>query len=83
MLVIDAETEAVRTIECGGGDGSWAGIAAVGAKVFCAPVNASSVLVIDAETEAVRTINSIVEEDDLRLERLRAEAAAARVRKVR
>lgn len=33
--------------------------------------------------EAVQTINSIIEEDDIRLARLRAETAAAKVRKVR
>jgi hypothetical protein len=33
--------------------------------------------------EAVRTINAIIERDELRLQRIRAEAAAAKVRKVR
>jgi hypothetical protein len=34
----------------------WEGIAAVGKKLFCAPLNASDMLMIDAETEAVHTI---------------------------
>tara|TARA_Y100000389_G_scaffold203746_1_gene253274 strand:- start:1187 stop:1546 length:360 start_codon:yes stop_codon:yes gene_type:complete len=33
--------------------------------------------------EAMQTINSIIEEDDIRLARLQAETAAAKVRKVR
>ena len=52
VLVIDAATEAVRTIPCGvDGEYKWDGIAAVGTTLFCAPFNASSVLAIDAATE--------------------------------
>jgi hypothetical protein len=43
--VIDAETEAVWTVECGAsGNFKWYGITAVDAKLFCAPFSASSVL---------------------------------------
>ena len=43
-------TEAVHTIECGvEGGAKWAGIAAVGTKLFCAPRFASSVLIIDSD----------------------------------
>jgi hypothetical protein len=61
VLVIDAETETTRLLECGGerlcgGLNKWDGIAAAGGKLFCAPANASSVLVIDAETETTRLV---------------------------
>ena len=52
-------------IECGEavmtGPIGWAGMAAVGQTLYCAPYWASSMLVIDAETKAVRTISSGVE----------------------
>jgi DNA-binding beta-propeller fold protein YncE len=59
VLVIDADTDTVSTIECGvavAGGGKWFGICAVGTKLYCAPHNASSVLVIDADTDTVSTM---------------------------
>ena len=45
VLVIDANTDTVRTIECGvAGKTKWAGVAAVGTKLYCTPSNASSVI---------------------------------------
>jgi hypothetical protein len=62
VLVIDAKTEVMRTIECGvEGQGKFISIAAVDNKLFCTPYNASSVLVVDIKTEAMRTIACGVE----------------------
>jgi hypothetical protein len=55
VLVIDAEAEAVRTIECGvEGVNKWNGIAAVGTKLFRAPHTASSVLVTESDCSAAK-----------------------------
>ena len=57
VLVIDAESESVRTLPCGlAGAGKWSGIVAVGHKLFCSPCNASYVLVIDAQTDEMQQI---------------------------
>ncbi|KAJ8605434.1 hypothetical protein CTAYLR_003312 [Chrysophaeum taylorii] len=60
VLVIDAETKEVATIECEEVDEKkckWTGIAAVGNTLFCAPFDASEVLVIDATTKSVSAID--------------------------
>lgn len=52
VLVINADTEEMHTIDCVvEGEDKWIGIAAVGNNIFCAPYVASMVLVIDADTE--------------------------------
>jgi len=72
VLVIDAETSTTTTIECRvleldlekwcveewGVLEKWCGIAAVGTKLYCAPLDITSVLVIDSETDTVSTIRS-------------------------
>lgn len=51
VLVVDAETEEERTIECGvQGLAKWIGIAAVGTKLICAPCDALDVLFIEEKS---------------------------------
>ena len=61
------------------GDAKWAGIAAAGDRLFCAPSNASSVLVIDAATEAADQSRTLTKAEQRKAGRTRIFYAEATV----